>query len=309
MERNNRLEMRHDDRGCGSVFFVSRNKIMTCPSPASIEPQSSSRKPNSQAWYRPTVSPEHGVYVMLLVSFLTGAAVAVNWTGSTSLALLCAFCGFQAEHPWVVQIRQRSSLKPRLLVWGSLYAAVAFAISLYLYWQQKTLLSPLLGIYLGAVVAFAIDAISVFYREQKSVWNELITFFAVCLSAPFAYSATTGTLSLTVLGLWLLNSLFFSSTIFTVKFRKDKQHSLLPVVAYHAIAALLIGGLWWLGWLPMVTALAFGTALLKLAVVLWQKTWYCTTKIQWIALLETGTAVLFLLIAAVSVLPGHLEGF
>ncbi|WP_235006825.1 YwiC-like family protein [Calothrix rhizosoleniae] len=35
--------------------------------------------PNSQQWYRPTVSPEHGVYVMLIVSFLTGAATAQQW--------------------------------------------------------------------------------------------------------------------------------------------------------------------------------------------------------------------------------------
>ena len=52
-----------------------------------------SPKPNPQALYRPTVSPEHGVYVMLLVSFLTGAAAAHHWTWATTLALLCAFCG------------------------------------------------------------------------------------------------------------------------------------------------------------------------------------------------------------------------
>ncbi|MEO0538936.1 MAG: YwiC-like family protein [Cyanobacteria bacterium P01_A01_bin.123] len=55
--------------------------------------------PKSQQWYRPTLSPEHGVYVMLVVSFLTGAAAAQHWTWVTTLALICAFCGFQAEHP------------------------------------------------------------------------------------------------------------------------------------------------------------------------------------------------------------------
>ena len=79
-----------------------------------------SGKPNPQAWYRPTFSPEHGVYVVLLVSFLTGAAAAQSWTHMTTLALLCAFCGFQAEHPLVLQIKQRRSLKPRFLVWGGL---------------------------------------------------------------------------------------------------------------------------------------------------------------------------------------------
>ncbi len=75
-------------------------------------------KPNYQAWYRPPISHEHGVYVVLLVSFLTGAAAAQNWTLATTLALVCAFCGFQAEHPLVLQIKQRKRWKPRFLLWG-----------------------------------------------------------------------------------------------------------------------------------------------------------------------------------------------
>ncbi len=275
-------------------------------SPSATEP--SPRKSNAQAWYRPTVSPEHGVYIMLLVSFLTGAAAALDWTWTTTLAFLCAFCGFQAEHPLVVQIKQRRSLKPRLLIWGSVYSGVAATIALYLYWQQGNLLSPLLWVYLGAIAAFLIDAISVFHREQKSVLNEFITFFAVCLSAPLAYVVTTGTLSTLALGLWLLNSLFFSSAIFTVKFRKNKQHPITPSLIYHAIASLLVIGLWAIGWLLPFTTLAFSVALLKLGIILWQKDWYCTTKIQFVAMLETGTALLFLVIAALSVLPAHLPG-
>lgn len=264
------------------------------------------RKPNLQAWYRPTLSLEHGAYVVLLVSFLTGAAAAQGWTWTTTLALICAFCGFQAEHPLVVQIKQRRSLKPRLLVWGGLYSGIAIAIALYLYWYQANLLSPLFWIYLGAIAAFVVDAVSVFHREQKSIFNELVTFTAICLSAPLAYVVTTGTLSTSVLGLWLLNSLFFSSTIFTVKFRKHKHHPITPSLVYHAIAAVLVAGLWAIGWLSSFTALAFGIVLLKLGIILWQKDWYCTTKIQWVAMLETTTALLFLLIVALSLLPAHL---
>ncbi|VEP12792.1 hypothetical protein H1P_1650014 [Hyella patelloides LEGE 07179] len=43
-----------------------------------------SPSPKSQQWYRPTVSPEHGVYVMLMVSFLTGAAAAQQWSWQTT---------------------------------------------------------------------------------------------------------------------------------------------------------------------------------------------------------------------------------
>lgn len=281
---------------------------MTSSSLHSDQTKSSARKPNSQAWYRPTVSPEHGVYVMLLVSFLLGAALAFDWTWATTLALICAFCGFQAEHPLVVQIKQRRSLKPRLLVWGGIYASIAATIAAYLYWQQGNLLSPLLWIYGGAIAAFITDAVSVFHREQKSVLNELITFFAVCLSAPLAYTVTMGTLSTSALGLWILSSLFFSSAIFTVKFRKNKQHPIVPSLIYHVIASFIVAGLWAMAWLSPLTALTFGVVLLKFGVILWQKDWYCTTKIQFVALLETGTAILFLMLAAISVLPAQLPG-
>ncbi|NJO43215.1 MAG: hypothetical protein HC769_27985 [Cyanobacteria bacterium CRU_2_1] len=260
-----------------------------------------------KAWYRPTISPEHGVYVVLLVSFLTGAAATQHWHWKTTIALICAFCGFQAEHPLVLQIKQRKSLKPRFLIWGGVYTGIAVTIALFLYLTLDIdARTPLLWIYLGAIVAFAMDAISVFYREQKSILNEVITFAAVCLSTPFAYVVTTGTLSTAAVGLWILNTLFFSSTIFAVKFRKSKTHSVAPGVTYHTIASLIIMIFWYLSWLTPIAALAFGIALLKFGFILWQQEWYCSTKIQHIAMLETLSSLGFLVIAALSVLPVHL---
>ncbi|WP_041779841.1 YwiC-like family protein [Allocoleopsis franciscana] len=265
----------------------------------------SSTKSNSQIWYRPTISHEHGVYVVLLVSFLTGAALAQAWTLATTLALVCAFFGFQAEHPIVLQIKQRRSLKPRFLVWGGVYSAVSLAIAFYLYLSFPILL----WLYLGAVAALVVDAVSVFHREQKSIFNEFITFAAVCLCAPLAYAATTGTLSATAMGLWVLNTLYFSSTIFTVKLRKPKTSSIVPGVVYHAIATLIVATLYYLGWLPLIAALAFGLALLKFGLIALNQEWYRTAKIQWVAMLETGTAFCFLTLVALSILPAHLTRF
>lgn len=254
------------------------------------------------AWYRPTFSPEHGVYVVLFGSFLTGTALAQQWTMTTTLALICAFAGFQSEHPLVMQIRQRRSWKPRFLLWGGIYGSISLGIAGYLYLQTPVLL----WLYLGAIAAMLIDAIAVFYRKQKSVANEIFTFAAVCLSAPFAYAAASGTLTIYVLGLWLLNTLFFSSTIFTMKLRKLKTASLVPSLIYHAIASFIILGLWFCGWLTAITALAFGVVILKFGLILGLREWYQTTRIQNIALLETFSALIFIAIAAISLLPAHL---
>ncbi|GET41319.1 YwiC-like family protein [Microseira wollei] len=264
--------------------------------------QISPKKPNLQAWYKPTVSPEHGVYVMLLVSLITGAAAAQNWTLLTTLALVCAFFGPQAEHPLVVQIKQRKSLKPRFLVWGVFYGLICLAIAVFLYLRYPILL----WIYLGAIAALIIDAISVFYREQKSIFNQIVTFAAVCLSARFAYAATTGTISTVAIGLSAINTVYFCSTIFTVKLRKPKTSAVLPGVVYHAIATLIITVFYYFGWLSLPIALAFGIALLKFGIIAWQQQLFSTAKIQYVAMLETGCAFSFLAIVALSLLPTRL---
>ena len=264
-----------------------------------------SHTPKSQQWYRPTVSPEHGVYVVLLVSFMTGAAAAQQWNWATTLALVCAFCGFQAEYPLVRQIKQRSSWKPRFLIWMGIYGGVASAIALKFVWQSQAWL-PLLLIYSGAIAAVIIDGVLVWHRQQKSILNELITFTAVCLSAPLAYTVTTGTTSTAVIGIWWLNALFFSSAIFTVKLRKTKTASVMPGIVFHGVASIIVLTLWLVGWLPSITASAFGVVLLKFMMILGCKDWYCTAAIQQVALLETSSSFLFLAIASLSLLPAHL---
>jgi hypothetical protein len=249
---------------------------------------------------RPIVSPEHGVYVMLLVAGLTGAAAAQQWTRATTLAMLCAFFAFQAEHPLVMQIRQRKTWKPRFLVWGGLYGVLCLGLAFYLGVQ-----TPTVGwLYLAAALAALIDGLSVVYRQQKSVANELIVFAAVCLVAPMVVVVTQGVMTPLGLGLWLLNAAFFGGTIFTIKLRK--RGSAKAVLAYHTIALLLVAALYGLSLLPLITALAFGITLLKMGLILWQKAWYLNAPIGQIAALETTSALLFGAIAILSLLPPRL---
>lgn len=261
---------------------------------------------------RPTVSPEHGVYVVLLVSFLTGAAAAQHWTWATTLALICAFCGFQAEHPLAIQIRQRKTWKPRCVLWGSVYGGISLAIAAYLYWRIEDRFSALLWIYLGAIAALLYDSFSIWHREQKSIANEVITFSAVSLSALFAYVVTTNSMAPVAVGLWLLNTLFFSSSVFTVKLRKLKQdEQLLPsiqrLILYHLFATGVVIGLYLFDFSSRFTALSFGIVLIKVGLILWQRQWYCTARIQSVAILETLSALLFFALTVISVLPQKLS--
>ncbi|MGB3300051.1 MAG: YwiC-like family protein [Phormidesmis sp.] len=258
--------------------------------------------PYKKRWYQPTFSPEHGVLLVLLGAMLTGASLAQTWNGDTSWACLAAFLGLQAEHPVIVQIKQRRQWRPRYLVWAGIYGMAALAIAPYLSFQH-----PVLWWILGAgVVALGLDALAVFQRNHKAVANEIVMFTAICLSTLFVYGATTGEMTLQALGMWILNSLFFSSAVFSVKLRKKKTSSLQPSVLYHGVAIALITTLYMMGWLSLFTALVFSVALLKLAVIACWKNWYYTCRFEHIARFETYFALSYTFLAALTVLPPKL---
>ncbi len=259
-------------------------------------------KVNFRNWIKPTFSPEHGVLIVLFGSFLTGAALAQAWTYCTTLALICAFFTLQLEHPLIVQIKQRSTWKPRFVIWTGIYGAIAILLGGWLWIQYRVLV----WIYTIFFLALIIDVIAVFRRKHKSILNELVIFAAICLSTPLAYAATTGSLSIEAMIMWIVNTLFFGSAIFTIKLRRKKTSSLTPGVAYHSIASLIVMGFLLLGWLKLVTALAFAVVLIKFAVVIGFREWYTQAKFHSVALLETRFALLYIAIASISLLPAHL---
>ena len=252
--------------------------------------------------YWPTFSPEHGVILVLAGSLLTGASLAQTWTWETWLACLVAFLGLQAEHPLIVQIKQRRSWKPRYLIWAGVYGGIAIAIATYLTYRHPVLL----WICGGSVIAIGFDIVAVLRRRQKAIDTEIFMFTAICMATLFVYGTNTGTLTFQAVGLWLLNSLFFASAVFTIKLRKAKTSSLKGSLVYHSVAIAITATLYGLGWLSLVTALTLGIALLKLAVVILFRDWYCNCRFEYIARFETYFALTYTALACLTVLPEYL---
>ncbi|ESA37496.1 hypothetical protein N836_02995 [Leptolyngbya sp. Heron Island J] len=265
---------------------------------ALADPVVRSRKP----LYWPTFSPEHGVILVLAGSLLTGASLAQTWTGGTWLACLVGFLGLQAEHPLIVQIKQRRSWKPRYLLWAGLYGGVAIAITTYLTYRHPVLW----WICGGAVIAMGFDIVAVLNRRQKTIDTEILMFSAICMATLFVYGTNTDTITLQALGLWLLNSLFFASAVFTIKLRKVKTSSLQGSLVYHCVAIALAEILYSLGWLSLLTALTLGITLLKLAVIIVFRDWYCNCRFEYIARFETYFALTYTALACLTVLPEYL---
>ncbi|MEL4896673.1 YwiC-like family protein [Crocosphaera sp. Alani8] len=264
---------------------------------------SESKKPSKYLlWCRPTFAPEQGVLLVLFGSFLTGASLAQQWNQWTNLALLCVFFALQVEHPYVVQLKQRRTWKPRFLIWGGIYGISALSLAVVLWFHSPVLLP----IYLLAIAALIADGVAVLHQKHKCITNELISFAAICLASPLAYGATTGNLSMEAFGMWILNTLFFSSAIYTIKLRKKRTQSLTPGIIYHGLSALIIVGLYELDCLSLITALSFAVVLIKFGIVNCVLEWYRQAKFQAIAIFETRFALVYTAIACISVLPAHL---
>ena len=178
---------------------------MAIATPPLTKKTSKSSKPNKlPLWCRPTFSPEHGVLLVLFGSLLTGAALAQQWNSSTSLAAICAFFTLQLEHPYVVQLKLRKNWKPRFAIWGGIYGAIALSLA-FLLWLQSPVL---IWVYFLAIISLIIDGVAVIKKSHKTIANEVAGFAGIALSAPFAYVATTGNLSIEAMAIWILNTLF-----------------------------------------------------------------------------------------------------
>jgi len=279
---------------------------MTAQSLAGVSALPLENTPYKKRWYQPTFSPEHGVLLVLFGAMLTGASLAQAWNDDTSWACLAAFLGLQAEHPVIVQIKRRRRWRPRYLVWASVYGGAALAIALWLSFQHPVLW----WIMVAGIVALGLDVLAVFQHNHKAVANEIVMFVAICLSTLFVYGATADEMTTQALGLWILNSLFFASAVFSVKLRKKKTSSLQPGVIYHAVAIAIVATIYAVGWLSLftslVTSLVFSVALIKLAVVVCWQNWYRTCRFEHIARFETYFALSYTFLAALTVLPPKL---
>jgi len=251
---------------------------------------------------RPTFSPEHGVLLVLFGSFLTGAALAQQWTPTTTLALICAFFALQVEHPYIVQLKLRKNLKPRYLIWGTQYGLIALSIAIWLWFRTP----ELIWLYLLAIIGFVADGVAVVKGKHKSRVNEIIGFAGICLAAPLAYGATMGNLSSEAIAIWILNTLFFSSAVYTIKLRRKKTAALTPGIIYHAVATTIIATLYYFDYLSFATVLSFAIALLKFITVVGVRDWYRRAKFHSVAIFETRFALVYIAIASISVLPAHL---
>ncbi|MEO0868759.1 MAG: hypothetical protein AAFY17_09990, partial [Cyanobacteria bacterium J06642_11] len=151
-----------------------------------------------------------------------------------------------------------------------------------------------------------INVIAVLQRRQKAIDTEIVMYAAICMATLFVYGTNTDTITVQAIGLWLLNTCFFASAIFTIKLRKVKTSALTGSLVFHSSAIALAATLYFTGWLSLWTTLTLTVVLVKLAAVIVFRDWYCTCHFGHIARFETYFALTYTALACLTVLPEYL---
>ncbi len=239
---------------------------------------------------RPTVSPEHGIYVVAGAALLSGIAIAEGVTLTTTLAFVVAFGAIQTEHAVGLLLRRKTD-RVRHALWGVTYGAITGMCALILAWRVPALLA----IYAVGATALGYDLLAIGERNRKGTLNELIGFAAVCSASVVAYASVTGRVASESLGIWALDAAYFGSSVFLVKLRKPKADAFRIGLVYHIVVAAILIALIPLGALTSGWAVAFLLAPIKFAFFAWRLAWFRALKIQIVGILETAAALGFVL--------------
>lgn len=167
---------------------------------------------------------EHGAWAMLYVPFVLGTIVA----GKISLAWLCLLLSVSALFIsresmviwWRAKQRQRDAkgADKMLLIYLAI-AALSSAPLIFFY--QLFALIPLAVFGVALLILNGKQAINL---EERSLANEILAICGLTLTAPAAYYVASGQWSSTAWWLWALSAVYFSSSVFYVKFRVVNLH-------------------------------------------------------------------------------------
>lgn len=268
---------------------------------------------------------EHGAWAMLLMPFLLGS-FAAGWGGWGSFFLLTAILLlFSSSRPLEVALQYwshskasneragRDELQERgrsALIHLATYLTLggASGLLLLLLFQRWDLLG--LGIVAGAALALQLPLKR--RRLDRSWTARLLSIAALSATGPAAYYVASGLLDRHAVAIWLLAFLYSGASVFYVRLvyqpparlKLDTLGQLRAqagkqIAAYLVVAALVVGGLTALGWMPVLGILSLLPTGAKAAWV-WTRPDYRPTLKQ-VGLTEIGHSTLFALLALLAI--------
>jgi hypothetical protein len=243
---------------------------------------------------------------MLLGPSLIGVVAAGRWNLPSFLFIFVALSLYLARYPLVLWVRSRFERFPQ----GGLFTFVSslglgLLLGGLLVFTYGLYLMPLLGLVGGGLLVFHL--VLVRYRRERTWAGEFLGIGTLALSAPAAYYASTGILSVSAFLLWILSIAYFGTTVFYVRMRlaysstrtKPRgggQRLVLPLAVYQAAVLGSVSLVSSLGLLPPLTPLAFLPIAAQVAVgTMYRKRGLSIKRLGFILL---GQSVAFVLLMA-----------
>lgn len=230
----------------------------------------------------PPIPKEHGTWGMAFIPFLTGLNAARQFNLPSLFALLAIFFLFLLRQPLLLIWRGRA-MKGRTypapqgaFAWLSIYALISLALTAPLIFHYE--LYFLIAFGAAFIVFLRLNLADSLGKSSRSYRAEFTGIAGLTMTAPVSLYVSTGEISSEGLYLWLLNYLFFSSTVFYVKMKVTAiaaKHSLGGLtekiklghscILYHALVVIFVGLLGLLGAIPFLAPLAFAPTVIIVA--------------------------------------------
>lgn len=220
----------------------------------------------------PVIPKEHGAWAVLFIPMSIAALVAHRASFPLLLLALSALALFMSYVPVHTLLRhlfiavQPEARLSRARLWAVVYLALGTILIIPLLLKGYVLLL-VFGV-AGMIGFFGNFALAI--RHPKTIPGDLLAVFGLSMSAPSAYYVVTGKFDATGFSVWLLNFLFFASSVFYVHVKikavmtrksrlgfDDKISLGKLTLVYHCCVLLIVGALIAIHYAPLLAILAF----------------------------------------------------
>jgi len=221
-----------------------------------------------------TIPRQHGAWSVLLLGYALGVGALGALNGATALFLALMVAGFLARHTIATWLRlpQGDGRRRTLAAWAVGYVVVAAsALSALVLVYDRWLTLPL-----GALLLLfaAVSAVLEWRRKNRTAWGEWVNILGLSVVAPAAAYVGSGAVNWGTLGLWALAAVFFTASVFHVRYLVRRRSSAGGPLAerlragasslmYHGLGLGLIVGLAVAGIVPFGAALAMAPTIVK----------------------------------------------
>ena len=225
---------------------------------------------------------EHGAWGMLIVPFVSAAAVANNWNVPVLLCAALTLGLFVLRGSAEQQGGWRALRKPEHVVLALVLLAMAGALVMA-YGRMQLIAVAAAGVALYGMQEAVVRAHNESKTEKRSLTAELIGVVLLSLAAPAAWIAARGRLEPEGAQVWALNVLFFLGGVLYVKYRVrgllahrefsgwgERLKFAWPVFFYHLLLLAFLASAIFLKEISAAVLLAFAPGILRASGLVFQ---------------------------------------